>query len=102
MIERQYVKGECGDVSTHHRATPCTTIDLLRRPNRESNTAVPEQRRCGTTVAAQIEVDVGPVLVGVRGGLLAAQRIALARTQVVDHHNDRSASVGKSIAAAVC
>lgn len=48
----------------HDRPTPRTAIDLLCRTERKTDSIIPEEGSLSTTVAAQVKVDVGTVLVG--------------------------------------
>jgi hypothetical protein len=85
----------------HHGPTVQATANLLRCAYRQPDTTVAKQRRRGAAVTAKIKVDVGAVLIRVRGRLLAAQGVALAWAQVVDHDHNRVARVGELVAAAV-
>ena len=83
----------------HHTATPLTTADLLRCTNPKSDTAVTKQRRTSAGVDAQIEVEVGSVLVRARKAVLCAQWVARSWTEVGDLNDDALAGVGDSVAA---
>lgn len=88
--------------SPHNSPTPRTTINLRRRPQRQTHTATPEKRSLSTTVRAQIEVHVCAVLIRAGQAGLTAQRVTLGRAEVVDHDDDGGAGVGEGVAAAVC
>ena len=88
----------------HNRARVRRTVDLLRgaycQPN-PSRDVTSKERALGARVGAQVEVDVGAVLVGAGQADLAAQRVAGRGAQVVDHDDDAGACVGEGCARAV-
>lgn len=70
----------------------CTTIigaaDLSSGADSQTNTIIAEEGSFCTTVTAQIEVDVGSVLVGTSESVLRAERVPIYRAEVVDHDDD--------------
>ena len=82
-------------------AAPLAAADLLGGTDTETDTVAAEEGVAGTAVDAQIEVQVGAVLVGGREGRLGAQRVAVRRAQVGDLDDDAVAGVGDRLAAAV-
>ena len=88
----------------HNRARVRGTVDLLRGAYRQPNPSrdiTSKERALGARVGAQVEVDVGAVLVGAGQAALAAQRVAGRGAQVVDHGDDAGAGVGEGCARAV-
>jgi hypothetical protein len=71
---------------------------LCGSTHRETNTISAEEGSLRSTVAAQVEVDVGSVLVGAAESVLGAQWIAISWAEVVDHDHDGCASIGEGIA----
>jgi hypothetical protein len=65
---------------------------------RKTNTISAEESSLRSTVAAQVEVDVGSVLIGAAKSVLSTQRVAIGWAEVVDHDHDGCASIGEGIA----
>lgn len=83
--------------SMHNCATVIGAADLSGRPDSQTNAITAEEGCLGTTVAAKIEVDIGSVLVGARETVLSAQWVSICGAEVVDHDNDRCASIGERV-----
>lgn len=82
-------------------ARPFGAIDLRGCPNGETDATVTEERFGGAAVAAEVEVDVGTVLVRAREAILRAERVAICGTQVIDHHDDAGTGVAELVAGRV-
>ena len=83
-------------------STPLRAADLHGTADSESDAAVAaEQGVAGTRVDAEVEVQVGAVLVGTGHAVLRAERVAVRRAQVGHLHHDALAGVGDLVAAAV-
>ena len=79
-------------------STILRAINLGSRTKCKSDTAVSKERSRSATVAAQIEVDVGAILVSTGKAVLRTQWVALSRAEVVDHDHNGSASIGQLVA----
>jgi len=80
---------------------PLGAVDLGGGADSETLAVISKEGSLGTTVAAEVKVDVGAVLVGARETVLGAQWVAVGGTQVVDHDHDAGAGVGESVAGRV-
>ena len=88
----------------HNRARVLGAVDLGRRTNSQANTSsdvASKEGALGARVGAQVEVDVGAVLVGTGHAALAAKWVAGGGAQVVDHDDNGRAGVGERGAGAV-
>lgn len=82
-------------------AAPRRARDLYSRANSKANATATKQRRTGTRVDAEIEVQVGAVLVRAGQAILSTERVSGRRAQVGDLNHDAVASVGQAVAAAI-
>lgn len=85
-----------------NRARPLGAADFGGSTERKSDTRIAKERSRGARVHASVKVDIRTILVGARKPVLSAERVALGRTEVGDLDDDGIASVGESIARAVC
>lgn len=81
------------------RSTPRRTIHLDRMAQPHP-ILIPKKVSPPATVLTDIEIDMSPILVRPIQSILAAQRIALRRTQIVHFHDD-AACACESVAARV-
>lgn len=62
--------------SVNNSTSPLAARNLHGSTDSQANTRVAEQSTVGTAVEAQVEVEVGAVLVGACETVLAAQRVS--------------------------
>ena len=85
----------------YNTPTPTATAHLLCGPNSQSLAITAEHGGARARVDAQVEVQVGAVLVRARHAALSAQRITTRRAEVRYLDDDAVACVGDGVSAAV-
>lgn len=80
--------------------TPLAAANLLSSTNSQSHTSASEQSSTGSRVNAQVEVEVGAVLIGARQSVLCTQGVGVCRAEVCDLDDDGAAE-GLLVAAGV-
>lgn len=85
----------------HNSTTPLATRNLHSSPHSQPHPRTAKQGSISAAVQAQVEVEVGAVLVGPAQSVLRAQRVAARGAEVGDLDDDAVARVRELVARAV-
>ena len=85
----------------HNSASPLAAIDFHSSANTEANVVATEKRRACLRVNAEIEVEVGTVLVRAGQTVLGAELVALGWAEIGNLDHNAVASIGNLVVRAV-
>lgn len=83
--------------SVNDGTRPFGAVNLRGRADGKTHSVITKERRFGTAITAEIEVDIRTILVGAREAILGTQRIAVGGTQIVDHDNYTGAGITERV-----